>query len=56
MLDNTEQQTLDFIQYSSIFGELDSNSGERSEEKSTFETPPPSGSGGNAVQDKASNK
>lgn len=50
MLDNTEQQTLDFIQYSSIFGELESNSGERSGEKSPLETPPQSqnGNGGNA--------
>jgi len=41
MIDNTTQQTLDFIQYSSIFGELDSNSGE----KSPLEVPPQSRSG-----------
>jgi len=37
MIDNT---TLDFIQYSLIFGELEKDSGERSGEKSPLETPP----------------
>jgi len=48
MIDNTAQQTLDFIQYSSIFGELEKDSGERGGEKYPLERPPQSlsGSGG----------
>ena len=38
MIDNAVQQTLDFIQYSLIFGELDSDRGERSSDKPQDET------------------
>jgi len=37
MIDNTKQQTLDFIQYSLIFGELEENSKERDNEKYPLE-------------------
>ena len=49
MIDNAAQQTLDFIQYSLIFEELDSNSGERSGDKQQDENAAEKsrGSGGN---------
>ena len=37
MIDNAAQQTLDFIQYSVIFGELDSKSGDKSPDENTAE-------------------
>ena len=45
MIDNAAQQTLDFIQYSSIFGEIEKDSGERGGEKSPLEISPQSRSG-----------
>ena len=38
MINNAVQQTLDFIQYSLIFGEFDSERGERSCDKPQDET------------------